>query len=385
MAARKTIWHLDLDCFFVSAERLRSAALVGKPVAVGGSGPRGVIASCSYEARKFGVRSAMPTAQALRRCKNLVLLPPDFELYSRLSKQVFSILPRYTPIFEEVSIDEAYLDMSGCESLFGPPLMAAERLRSDILKETGLTCSIGIAANRLVAKVATDLRKPNGLVEVKPGTEPETLAPLSVAKLPGCGKVTTKWLIERGIETIAQLQAYPLSSLERHFGKFGQYLHDSAWGRGSTSFHEESKSRSISREETFGADVSDPEKLRQIIWEMCSDLASSLRSENLFAHGTRLKLRYPPFQTVTRSRVLDQPEQRENILYRAALDLFEEHWDVQSPLRLVGVGFVVGDGDPQLDLFNDPQKSRDRQLADLKDRVQKRFGSDLLKTGREFK
>lgn len=274
------IWHLDLDSFYVSAERLRHPSLRGIPVAVGGTGPRAVLSTCSYEARKFGVCSAMPTAKALKLCPQLVVQTPDHEYYTRLSRSVFSLLQSYTPVYEVVSIDEAYLDMRGTESLFGPPHVAAARLRAHIYATTGLTASIGIGANRLVAKVTTDTCKPDNLRVIAAGDETAFFAPLSIERLPGCGPVTQKWLRERGIQTLGDLQKYPRDVLTAHFGKFGDYLHNAALGRGSTEFHLESKNRSISREITFERDVADREFLESILWSMCGEMAAELRSEN---------------------------------------------------------------------------------------------------------
>jgi DNA polymerase-4 len=378
----RVIWHLDLDCFYVSAERLRKAILKDRPVAVGGDGVRGVIASCSYEARKFGVRSAMPTAQALKRCPGLILLPPDFEYYSGLSARVFRILEEFTPIHEAVSIDEGYLDMTGTEALHGPPLEAARALKGRILAETGLTCSIGIASNRLVAKVATDFCKPDNVHWVEPGNEARFLAPLAIEKLPGCGKVTASWLRDRSVKTLRDLQEYPLDVLERHLGKFGLYLHEAALGRGSIEFNEEPKARSISREMTFDTDVGDRKELERQLWEMASDLGRQLRAEGVYGRVLRLKLRYPPFRTVTRARTLEAPEQGDRALFEAARALFEEHWE-REPLRLIGVGFVLGERDRQLDLFEPREGARDEKLDRLRDEVRKRFGPNALKTGRD--
>lgn len=382
----RTIWHLDLDSFFVSAERLRNPKLKGIPVAVGGQGPRAVISSASYEARKFGVRSAMPTARALKLCPKLVIVAPDFELYSKLSKQVFRLFESHTPVWEQVSVDEGYLDMTGTEALFGPPLIAAEKLRAEILKATGLTASIGIASNRLVAKIATDFCKPNDCFQVAPGKEAAFLAPLEVEKLPGCGKATTAWLHGRGIKTVADLQRYPVDVLEKHLGKFGSYLHDSSMGRGSVEFNEEAKSRSISREETFNEDVDDLDRLKRALWEMATDLGRQLREEGLYARAIRLKLRYPPFHTITRSRVLDEPARDDKTLFESVVKLFHDNWDTESSIRLIGMGCVLGAGQCQLDLFSShTERSKQETIDHLKDALVKRFGTHSLKTGRDLK
>lgn len=382
----RTIWHLDLDSFFVSAERLQNPKLKGVPMAVGGRGPRAVISSASYEARKFGVRSAMPTARALKLCPQLVIVSSDFELYSKLSKQVFGLFEKYTPLWERVSVDEGYLDMTGSETLFGPPLEAAEKLRAEIFKTTGLTASIGIASNRLVAKIATDFCKPNDCFQVEPGKEASFLAPLEVEKLPGCGRVTTKWLQERNIKTIAELQRYPVDVLEKHLGKFGLYLHDSAWGRGSTEFNEEAKTRSISREETFNEDVDDADRIEAVLWKMATDLGRQLREEDLYARAIRLKLRYPPFHTITRSRVLDEPARDDKTLFESVVKVFHDNWDTENSIRLIGMGCVLGDKQCQLNLFNShTDRSKQETIDHLKDALIRRFGANSIKTGRDLK
>ncbi len=381
------IFHADLDSFYVSAERLRRPELRGKCVGIGGDGRRGVLSSCSYEARKFGVRSAMPTAQALRLCPQLILCPPDFSYYSSLSRKVFGILETFTPVMEQVSIDEAYLDMTGTGSLFGSPREAAEKLRRKVEAETGLTVSVGIASNRLVAKIASDFRKPNAVYEVETGQEAAFLAPLPVRALPGCGKVTEAWLESQAIFRVEQLQQLSVDALEKKLGQFGRYLHEAAWGRGSTAFHEEAKVRSSSREMTFEEDLDDPEALKAHLWSMVCELGSSLRSEDVYSRAIRLKLRYPPFETVTRSRVLEKPVRTDRALYDAAERLFLEHWRAGGlrPLRLLGVGCVIGDGAHQTELFDSPERElRGEALDRIKDELRRRFGEKALGTGRDL-
>ncbi len=382
------IFHLDLDSFFVSAERLVRPELRGKCVAVGGDGPRGVIASCSYEARKYGVRSAMPSSQAKRLCPQLMIVHGNFDLYTRLSSQVFQLISEFTPTYEAVSIDEAYLDMTGCESLWGKPIEAAAKLKAKVKEVTGLTCSIGIAPNRLVAKVASDFNKPNGLYEVLPGAEPSFLAPMPVRALPGCGPATEKWLHSRGIFRVEELQRASLENLVSHYGRYGNYLHDSAWGRGSISFNEESKTRSMSREETFDRNIFDESVVKKVLWQMCSDLGASVRAApegEDYARAVRLKIRYAPFETVTRSRVLKSPARRDAEIYEAVEKLFLENWNSDKPLRLIGAGVVLGDGKYQLSLFDQPLHAEKLENLDqLKDEIKRKFGESIIKTGRDL-
>lgn len=383
------IWHVDLDSFFVSAERIRDPSLCGKVMAVGGRGERAVISSASYEARKFGITSAMPVALALRKYPALILVPGHYELYQKLSTQVFEILAQYSPRVEATGIDEGYLDMTGTRALFGEASAAAARVRAEVRAKTGLALSIGIASNRMVAKIATDQAKPDGVKIVNAGEEADFLAPLSVKVIPGVGRVTFAWLQERGVLTIAELRALPLEMLERHLGMFGAYLFGAARGEGSTAFFEVAKKPAISRERTFEKDVGDLQRLESVLWELASELGLALRSETdenrRFARELKLKLRYPPFETLTRSRVLERPMNLDRDLFEAARALFLKNWDRTRPLRLIGVGFSMGGGVEQLNLF-DRVEDREKQsrVQSLMDQMRERFGDKALKTGRDL-
>jgi len=374
------IFHLDLDCFFVSAERLKRPELQGKPVAVGGSRGRGVISSASYEARKFGVRSAMPTAQALRLCPGLTVLPSDFELYGRLSRRVFDLLGEYTPMVEAASIDEGYLDMTGTAGLWGAPLEAASRIRARVRAETGLTCSVGIAANRRVAKIATDRCKPDGVLLVKPGSEADFLAPLPVRVIPGVGGKTDEWLRSRGIVTIAQLQAFPVAVLRDHLGGWGESLHRAAHGSGSIEFHRPAKRPSTSRETTFAENVDTLEELEETLWELCSDLGRDLREDGDYSRTIRLKLRYGNFETITRSRTFATPTALDRELFARARVLLLENWDRARPVRLLGVGTPLDGGERQWTLEENPvEVVRREKLERLKDALRGKFGDDVIR------
>lgn len=382
--AVRTIFHLDLDSFFVSAERLQNPALIGKPVAVGGTGPRSVLSSASYEARKFGVRSAMPTAQAKRLCPQLIVVRGTYGLYSKLSRQVFDIVEQYSPIVERVSVDEAYIDMTGTEGLFGPPIECAKRMRAEVREKVKLPASIGIAANRTVAKIATDQAKPDGQLWVKPGEEAAFLAPLPVQVIPGVGPQTQKWLNDHGFFRIRDLQNANPQQLENALGEYGRKLWERAHGHGSLQFFREAKNPSISREQTFSKDVWDPARVDELLWEMCEELGEELRQEDKYASTVKLKLRYPPFETVVRSRVLEQPTRLDRELFAAAHALCIEHWDASRALRLIGVGFSVGEaGESQLGLFEDTTvKERWSKLDALKDKIRQKFGPESLSVGR---
>lgn len=384
------IFHLDLDSFFVSCERLVDPSLVGIPVAVGGVYGHGVIASASYEARKFGVRSAMPSAQALRICPRLKIVRATRGLYSKMSREVFEVVERFAPTVEKVSVDEAYLDMRGTESLFGPPEEAARTIRAAVFAETKLTCSIGIATNRRVAKIATDFRKPDGQTYVAPGTEAAFLAPLEVKRIPGIGPSTEKALAEYGLLRVRDIQACTRGQLESRFGEsYGSFLYRASRGEGSTAFFEESQTRSMSREETFGEYPRDRVALRKHLWEMVTEVGAELRAEEdpdyRYARAVRLRLRYPDFETLSRSRVLEKPTRLDEEIYAALEPMLDEAWTVGRPVRLLGAGVVLGNGARQLGLFEAPGvETKKEKIADLKDALKNRFGENALKTGRDF-
>lgn len=389
------IFHLDLDSFFVSCERLRDPSLIGIPVATGGGvatsgGAGGVISSASYEARKFGVRSAMPTVQALRLCPQLKIVRSTFGLYSEKSKEVFTEVERFTPVIEKVSVDEAYLDMRGTESLWGEPEVAAEKIRAAVFAKTGLTASIGIATNRRVAKIATDFNKPNGQTYVAAGTEAEFLAPMEVKKVPGVGPSTEAVLHENGIFRIRDIQAWTLEKLVSRFGaSTGHFLSRVSRGEGSTAFFEESETRSVSREDTFSQYPKDRAILRKRLWEMVGEIGAELRAEEDpalgYAHTVRLKLRYPNFETITRSRALAKPTRIDEELFDAVAKLFDENWNPGEPVRLIGAGIVLGDGTRQFGLFESMEgEQKKEKLAELKDTLRSKFGGGALKTGRDF-
>lgn len=383
------IFHLDLDSFFVSAERLENPKLVGIPMAVGGSSKRGVLSSASYEARKYGIRSAMPTAQALRILPSLVIVSGNYKLYSRLSKQVFEIVARFAPDYEVVSVDEAYLDMRGTKLLFGSPKEAAEKIREAIFKETKLTASIGIASNRRVAKIATDLSKPDGVCFVPEGTEKEFLAPLDLKRVPGIGPSSEAMLAREGLLKIGDLQKkWTESALISRFGEgMGSFLWRVANGIGSTRFHEESETRGMSRETTFGEDIRDLVKMKKIIWELVTEIGEELRTEedprHRYASTVKFKLRYPDFTTLSRSRVLSRPTRVDAEIYQAIEPLILDAWDGKTGVRLLGAGVELGDGRHQMDLFK-PIDTRIEKLDELKDLVREKFGKKAMKTGRDF-
>jgi DNA polymerase-4 len=390
----RLIAHIDLDSFFVSAERTLRPELQGKPVAVGGTHGRGVISSASYEARRFGVRSAMPVRQALLLCPKLLIVKSNFSLYSELSRKVFELLEKASPLVEATGIDEGYFDLTGTEKLLGDPTETLRRLQAEIRETLGLPCSFGLASNRRVAKIATEDAKPNGIFEVKAGDEAAFLAPKPVRALPGVGPKLEAWLRSRGVRTIAQLQAFPPEVLSRHLGAGGQALALAARGEGSTEFHREAKSPGASRERTFGSDLRSRELLQDELRQLCLRLASDLRKEGKQGRVLKLKIRYADFTTLSRQVTLTEGSRDPEVLLRAASEIFELNWEKGRPVRLLGVGVTLaqsplGRATEQLGLFPDAVPSESEggpsgleRLSRALDQLEERFGREVAAIGR---
>ena len=304
-AEHAAILHVDMDAFFVSVELLERPELVGKAVIVGG-GPeqRGVVTSASYEARKFGVHSAMPLRTAGKLCPHAIFLPGHHHKYGEWSDRVATILGRFSPVVEMVSIDEAYLDLSGTERLHGPPLAATDKLLRMITRETGLPCSGGLASTRLVAKVASEQAKPRGLAWVAPGSEALFLAPLAVRKIPGIGEVTERALRALGLETVGQLAEVPQENLEKIFGQWGMALYRKARGGDSYEFVIDAEPKSISHNHTFGEDTNDTEVLVSMLSHLSQKACKRLREAGLATRTLTLTIRYTGFDTYTRAKTL---------------------------------------------------------------------------------
>lgn len=379
MSAR-TIIHLDLDAFFVAVERLDNPALIGRPVIVGGRPEvRGVVSSASYEARAFGVHSAMPTAQALRLCPSAVLLAGRRERYAEMSRRVMAILADYTPLLEPISIDEAFLDVTGTEAHYGPPAQLAAAIQARIEQELGLSASLGVASNKLVAKIASDYRKPHGITVVPPGQEAAFLAPLPIRKLWGVGQVTAKELARLGVGTVGDLARVPVETLRAHFGSQGEALWRAARGEDDSPVIPEHEARSLSREETFARDITDVGTLHRELLRLSDAVAARLRRHNLQARTVTLKLRYGDFTTITRQATLAEPADSGPALYAQALALFEAAWQRGRPVRLVGVGAAnLVQPARQLRLF-EQESQRQAQLDAALDRIRARYGEDAIR------
>jgi len=378
-----SILHVDMDAFFVSVELLDRPDLRGKPVVVGGRpDQRGVVSAASYEARKYGIHSAMPLRTASRLCPHAVFLDGHHEKYSQWSDRVASILARFSPIVEMVSIDEAYLDLSGTERLHGPPLAAANKLLRSITAQTGLPCSGGLAATRLTAKVASDQAKPRGLVWVAPGMEARFLAPLPIRKIPGIGEVTERALRAIGIETVDQLASHSQEKLEKIFGQWGTALYRKARGGDAYEFLIDAEPKSISHNHTFGEDTLDVENMESLLSHLSQKACKRLREAGLSTRTLTLTIRYAGFETYTRSKTLNEPVQLDADIFAIFLDLFRRHRDPKRKVRLLGVALAsLSHGGQQLELLEADRREKLEKLTKAADQLRDKFGFGSVQFG----
>lgn len=376
------ILHVDMDAFFVSVELLERPELRGKPVVVGGQpNRRGVVSAASYEARRYGIHSAMPLRTAGKLCPHAVFLDGRHDLYAEWSDRIATILSRFSPVVEMASIDEAYLDLSGTTRLHGPPLAAAHALLTEIGAKTRLPCSAGLARTRLVAKVASDQAKPRGLVWVPAGAEAKFLSPLSVRRIPGIGRVTEAALAGMGIETVGQLADIPEERLQELFGRWGTALCRKAHGEDSYEFVIDAEPKSISHSHTFGSDTRDRAMLESMLSNLCQKGAKRLRDAGLDARTVTLRIRYSGFQTVTRAHTLAEPTHLDPILLATLRRLFEKHWE-RRPVRLIGIEFgTLTHGANQIGLFNPETREKLERLARAADQLRDRFGFAAIQFG----
>jgi len=385
ISALKTFFHLDMDAFFVSVEELFDPNLRGKAVVVGGqSHERGVVSAASYEARKFGVHSAMPLRTAYQLCPHAIFVDGHPDRYRDYSGRVREILDRFSPLVEMASIDEAYLDMTGSERLLGPPLAAAHSLHASIKSDTDLNCSIGIGSSRLVAKITSDQAKPNGVLWVLPGEEARFLAPLDVRKIPGVGKVTEKHLHELGIRKIGDLATLDEEFLESKFGKWGLALAGKALGLDAggwfdTTLGAREDPKSISHEHTYSEDLADPSALEATLARLSEMVGRRLREHGLHARTVQIKLRYQDFSTITRAHSLDHSTQLDNELFDTARNLFRRNWKPGAKVRLLGVqASTLSAIEGQLNLLDDEKTIKWRDALRAVDGLRDKYGESAV-------
>jgi len=380
-AFAKTIFHVDMDAFFVSVEELFDPALKGKAVVVGGQRhERGVVSAASYEARKFGVHSAMPLRTAAKLCPQAIFVDGHPDRYRQYSERVYAVLCSFTPLVEMASIDEAYLDMTGTQRLHGPVLEAAHSLHKKMKAETKLNCSIGIGSSRLVAKVSSAKAKPHGVLWVVPGAEANFLAPLDVRDIPGVGKVTEKSLQALGIRKVGDFARFETSFLEERFGKWGLALAGKARGEDAGGWFDTEvgagvDAKSISHEHTYNEDTSDQAQLESTLMRLSEMVGRRLREHGFYARTIQLKLRYKDFSTITRAHTLSSPTQLDTEIFEQIRMLFRRNWRKNADVRLLGVhasSFEELAG--QADLLEDGRRQRWQQALSVADRLRDKFG-----------
>ncbi|PQB04170.1 DNA polymerase IV [Aureitalea marina] len=365
------ILHMDLDTFFVSCERLLDSQLIGKPVLIGGTSDRGVVASCSYEARKFGIHSAMPMRLAKQLCPEAIVLRGNSGVYSKFSDTVTQVIKENVPLYEKTSVDEFYIDLTGMDQFFGCNKLASE-LRQRIMRETGLPISFGLSINKTVSKIATGEAKPNNQLYIDQGTEKPFLSPLSVGKIPMVGKVTYRQLCDLGIKRIRTVQEMPLEMMSKVFGKHGEMIWKKANGIDNSPVVQYTERKSISTERTFDRDTTDTRKLESIIVAMAENLAYQLRRGNKLTACITFKIRYSDFQTYTQQRRIPYTSADHQII-PVVMELYRRLYQRRMLVRLVGVRFshLVGGG-YQIDLFDDNEKIIN--LYQAMDKMRERYG-----------
>jgi DNA polymerase-4 len=382
----RQILHVDMDAFFAAIEQLDQPELRGKPVLVGGDPKgRGVVSTASYEARPFGCHSAMPMAQAVRLCPQAIIVRPRMERYAEVSRRMFETLEQFTPLVEPLSIDEAFLDVTGSERLFGTALEIARELKRRINAETKLTASVGVAPNKFLAKLASDLRKPDGLVVVPPDGVRGFLDPLPIQRLWGVGKATLKRFEELRVRTFGDLRRLTEPELRRHFGEAGEHFYHLVRGDDERPVIPDRQAKSISHEQTFAIDVTDLEYLRGVLLDQTEAVARRLRRHESLARTVTVKIRRHDFNTITRRSTLAAPTDETAMFWQAAAGLFDE-WSREKPppVRLLGMGVSqLSDREgQQLTLFDQDAAKRRRSLDRAVDEIRERYGDDAISHGR---
>lgn len=377
VSGERHILHVDMDAFFASVEQLDRPELRGKPVLVGGTGPRGVISAASYEARVYGCRSAQPTAVARRLCPHAIVVRGDYRRYREISQQVFSLFHELTPLVQPLSIDEAFLDVTGSIALLGDPIHIATNLRRRIHQTTGVTASVGVAPNKFLAKLASDLNKPDGMTVIRPQDIEPVLGPLPVSRIFGVGPVAERRLLAIGIRTFTDLRKIDVEVLARRVGQEEADRYKRlAWGLDDRPVVPDREAKSIGQEETFGHDLTDADAVRTVLLAHAEEVGRRVRRHGQYARAVVVKIRFGDFQTITRRTTLAKPTDATRELWQAARSLFDA-WAVKSfqPVRLIGMSatdFAAPDG--QLDLFAAAAQEKQRRLDAALDRIKDKFG-----------
>ena len=387
---QRTILHVDMDAFFAAVEQREHPQWKGKPVIVGadpeGGRGRGVVSTCSYEARRFGVHSAMPISQAYRRCPQAIFVRPNGALYSQVSQSIFEIFYEFTDLVEPLSIDEAFLDVTGSTRLFGDGVSIARKIKERIVQKEHLTASIGVAPNKYLAKIASDLQKPDGLVVVAPDKIEAFLYPLDISRLWGAGPKTQQVLRKMGIQTIGDLARFPLDILKRKLGSAGEHFYRLAHGMDDRPVVVEETVKSVSNEHTFDQDTDDRDELRHTLLFLAEKVGYRLRKKHLKGHTVHLKLRYENFSTITRNLTLNHLTDRTKEIFEVVQDLFEKNYQPGRKIRLLGVG-VSGfseQANGQLSLFQD-QEEKHEKLDQVQDLLIERFGKHIVHRAESIK
>ena len=381
--AARAILHVDMDAFFAAIEQLDDPKLRGKPVLVGGDGPRGVVATASYEARPYGCHSAQPMAVAKRLCPHAVVVPGRYARYREVSEQLFEIFESFTPVVQPLSIDEAFLDVTGSERIHGPAVQIAAAIKRRVRDELALTASVGVAPNKFLAKLASDLEKPDGLTVITAADVDRVLPPLPVTKIWGIGPKTAARLDGMAIRTIGDLRKASDATLARLLGDDAERCRNLAHGRDDRAVVTDSEAKQVSQENTFSVNIADPETVRNELLEQVQHVARRLRKNKLRAGGLTLKIRFGEFKTITRSRTLEEPTDRTDVLWNVTKDVFDE-WAAKQfvPVRLIGMAArQLSGGGAQMTLFADAAGTKHEQLDKVMDRIVDRFGKSAVRRG----
>lgn len=384
-AEDRLIAHVDMDAFFAAVEQLDNPALRGKPILVGSDKPRGVVTTASYEARPFGCHSAQPMAVAKRLCPNAIIVPVRGHRYREISQQVFRIFDDFSPLVQPLSIDEAFLDMTGSERLLGSPHDIGQAIRKRVVDATGLTASVGLAPNKFLAKLASEINKPDGMTIITRDEVQHVLSPLPLSKLWGVGPATLQRFERLGLHTIGDIAAQSREWLQRYFGDDGAHFHRLAHGIDDRPVTADRQAKSIGHETTFEADIDDAEEVRRVLFRLVEQIGHRLRKHSLAARTVSVKIRYGDFETITRSATLDQASDATEVIWHAVIALFDR-WAHSGfrPVRLIGASTsqLAHAGGEQLDLFAGEQQDQQRRVDKVSDLIATKFGKKAIRRGR---